>query len=224
MRIDDLPEHERPRERLLRLGPAALSDAELLAVLLRTGPPGRSVLDLAGALINRFGGLCALFAADAFEVRAVAGIGPGKFAQLQAGNELARRSLAETWQRGAALLSPHDCEQFLRSWLGAQKSEVFGCLFLDARARVIATEEIARGTIDYTTVHPRDVVRRALVHNAASVVLAHNHPSGHVEPSACDIALTQRLTRALALIDVRVLDHVVIGQGASASFADRGLL
>jgi DNA repair protein RadC len=224
MLIADLPSHERPRERLLRLGAAALSDTELLAVMLRTGARGSSALEVAGLLLRRFGGLCALLSAGPHEVVAVGGIGGGKFAQLQAGSELARRALAETWQRGVALDTPQASGDYLRAWLGHHPYEVFGVLFLDSRHRVLASEELFRGTIDSTSVYPRELVRRALTHNAAAVILAHNHPSGVAEPSTSDLAITRRIADALALIDVRVLDHLIVGQGHCVSLADRGML
>jgi DNA repair protein RadC len=223
MRITELPLHDRPRERLLRLGAAALSDAELLAVLLHTGRQGRSALDIAALLLTRYGGLARLYAADSCDVQETAGIGPAKYAQLCAGAELARRALGENWQRRQVLADPRASDDYLRALLSHRTSEVFACVFLDARLRVIGCEELFRGTIDGTSVHAREVVRRALAHNAASVILAHNHPSGVAEPSNNDVALTRRLREALALIDVRVLDHVVVGQGDTVSLAARGL-
>jgi DNA repair protein RadC len=224
MRITDLPEHERPRERLQRLGAAALSDAELLAVFLRTGTRGRSALDLARALLVQFGQLGALLAAPAAQVTAAAGMGPAKHLQLLAAAELSRRALAQEVTRGTPLTSPRDSAAYLRAWLTAYPYEVFACLFLDNRHRVIAAEELFRGTIDGASVHPREVVRRAIALNAAAVICAHNHPSGVAEPSAADVAITRRLSEALALIDVRVLDHFVIGDGTPLSMAERGLL
>lgn len=224
MRIADLPSHDRPRERLQRLGPAALADAELLAVFLRTGHRGASAIDLAHALLSRFGGLGGLFAASASEVVGSSGIGPVKHGQLLAAAELSRRALESTCARGATLGSPRDSAMFLRAWLRPFPYEVFACVFLDNRHRVIAAEEMFRGTIDGASVHPREVVRRAIAHNAAAVICAHNHPSGIAEPSAADIAITRRLAEALGLIDVRVLDHFVVGDEQPLSMAERGLL
>jgi DNA repair protein RadC len=224
MRIHDLPAHDRPRERLARLGPAALSDAELLALFLRTGHRGASALDLARALIVRFGGLAGLLGAGEADVTAAPGIGPAKHAQLRAAAELSRRALEAACARGATLPSPRESAAFLRAWLRPYPYEVFACIFLDNRHRVIAAEEMFRGTIDGASVHPREVVRRALAHNAAAVICAHNHPSGVAEPSAADVAITRRLADALALIDVRVLDHFVVGDEQPLSMAERGLL
>ncbi len=224
MRITDLPAHDRPRERLQRLGAPALSDAELLAVFLRTGHRGCSALELAQRLLATFGGLSGLLSAPAGAVVAAAGMGPAKHAQLSAAAELSRRALASTCARGSALCSPRDSAEFLRAWLRPFPYEVFACIFLDNRHRVIAAEELFRGTIDGASVHPREVVRRAIAHNAAAVICAHNHPSGVAEPSAADVAITRRLTEALALVDVRVLDHFVVGDEAPLSMAERGLM
>lgn len=224
MRILDLPAHDRPRERLQRLGAAALSDAELLALFLRTGHRGSSALDLARALLARFGSLPGLLTAPAAEVTNAAGMGPAKHGQLLAAAEISRRALAHSCTRGALLGSPRDSADFLRAWLRPFPYEVFACIFLDNRHRVIATEELFRGTIDGASVHPREVVRRAIAHNAAAVICAHNHPSGIAEPSAADVAITRRLAEALALIDVRVLDHFVVGDEHPLSMAERGLL
>jgi DNA repair protein RadC len=224
MRLNDLPAHDRPRERLARLGPSALSDAELLALFLRTGHRGACALQLAHALIARFGGLSGLLGAGEAEVTAAPGMGPAKHAQLRAAAELSRRALESACARGTTLSSPRDSAAFLRAWLRPYPYEVFACVFLDNRHRVIAAEEMFRGTIDGASVHPREVVRRALAHNAAAVICAHNHPSGVSEPSAADVAITRRLADALALIDVRVLDHFVVGDEQPLSMAERGLL
>jgi DNA repair protein RadC len=224
MRISEIPAHDRPRERLQRLGAGALADAELLAVFLRTGHRGCSALELAQRLLARFGGLAALLAADAPAVVAACGMGPAKHAQLQAAAELSRRALQAGCARGVTLGSPRDSADFLRAWLRPFPYEVFACLFLDNRHRVIAAEELFRGTIDGASVHPREVVRRAIAHNAAAVICAHNHPSGVAEPSAADVAITRRLAEALGLIDVRVLDHFVVGDEQPLSMAERGLL
>lgn len=224
MRIADFPSSERPRERLLAHGARALADAELLALFLRTGVRGSSALDLARVLLVRFGGLDALLAAPAREVIAQSGVGPAKYAQLAAATELARRALEHGLKRETSLASPRASAEFLRAWLRRYPYEVFACVFLDNRHRVIACEEMFRGTIDGASVHPREVVRRALAHNAAALILAHNHPSGVAEPSQADIAITRRLVDALALVDVRVLDHFVVGEGEPLSLAERGLI
>jgi DNA repair protein RadC len=222
--IRDWPAGERPREKLLAGGPACLSDAELLAIFLRTGAPGRSAVDLARELLLGFGGLRGLLTADLASFSALPGLGPVKYAQLQAGLELARRHLEETVRRGPALGSPDAVRRFLRARLRDLPHEVFCCLHLDNRNRVIAFEELFRGTIDGASVHPREVVKRALAQNAAALILAHNHPSGVAEPSQADEVITRRLKSALALVDIRVLDHLVVGDAACVSFAERGLL
>ncbi len=215
---------ERPREKLLAGGPDRLSDAELLAIFLRTGTPGRSAVDLARELLLGFGGLRGLLTADLASFVARPGLGPVKYVQLQAGLELARRHLEETVRRGPALCSPDAVRRFLRARLRDLPHEVFCCLHLDNRNRVIHFEELFRGTIDGASVHPREVVKRALARNAAALILAHNHPSGVAEPSQADEVITRRLKSALALVDIRVLDHLVVGDGACVSFAERGLL
>ena len=222
--IRDWPSEERPREKLLARGPAALSDAELLAIFLRTGVSGKTAVDLARELLQGFGGLRPLLEADRQQFCAHHGLGKAKFAQLQAMLEMTRRHLQEQLQRQDSLENPEATRQFLASRLRHLPYEVFACLFLDNRHRVIVFEELFRGTIDGASVHPREVVRCALQHNAAAVILSHNHPSGVAEPSRADIQLTRRLTEALALIDVRVLDHIVVGDGNGVSFAERGLL
>jgi DNA repair protein RadC len=224
MAIRDWPADERPREKLLGQGPGALSDAELLAIFLRTGVAGKSAVALARELIVAFGSLRALLSADLAGFSAAKGLGPAKYAQLQAVLELARRHLAEELQRGDALGDPLAAERFLRARLRDLDHEAFAALFLDAQHRVLAFEILARGTIDGAAVYPREVVKAALRHRAAALIFAHNHPSGVVEPSAADRALTERLRQALATVDVRVLDHLVIGEGAPASFAARGWL
>jgi DNA repair protein RadC len=223
MPITDWPADERPREKLLTRGAAALSDAELLAIFLRTGVPGKTAVDLARDLLARFGGLRPLLQADLEQFCAARGLGQAKYTQLQAVMEMGRRHLSETLARGDALTSPDDTRRYLAARLRDYPFEVFACLFLDNRHRVIAFEELFRGTIDGASVHPREVVRRALTHNAAAVILAHNHPSGVAEPSRCDEAITRRLRDALGLVDIRVLDHVVVGDSL-VSFAERGLL
>ncbi len=225
MAITDWPEDERPRERLLAQGAAALSDAELLAIFLRVGIKGKSAVDLARDLIRRFGSLNRLFVASQDEFSAIPGMGPAKFAQLQAVLEMSRRALAEEMKQGNAFASPGAVRDFLRLHLSGLAHEVFFALWLDAQNRLIASEELFRGTLTQTSVYPREVVKKALWHNAAAVVLAHNHPSGVSEPSSADELLTRELKRALALVDVRVLDHfIVAGQSSPLSFAERGLL
>lgn len=224
MAITDWPASERPREKLLAKGAAALSDAELLAIFLRVGVTGKSAVDLARELLDRFGGLRPMLEADRAGFCEAKGLGDAKYAQLQAVLEMARRHLLETLSRGDALESPEATARYLSLRLRDRPQEVFAVLFLDSRHRVIAFEELFFGTIDGASVHPREVVRRALAHNAGAVILAHNHPSGVAEPSGADHAITRRLKEALALIDVRVLDHIVVGDGVTVSFMERGLL
>ncbi|HEB96822.1 MAG TPA: JAB domain-containing protein [Sedimenticola thiotaurini] len=224
MSINDWPACERPREKLLRRGAAALSDAELLAILLRTGNRGNSAVDLARELLREFGGLRPLLAAERPLLCRRRGLGPAKYALLQAATELARRQLREQLQRDGALTSPDLTRRYLRAQLGSRVQEVFACLYLDNRHRVIEFEELFHGTIDGASVHPREVVRRALHFNAAAIIFCHNHPSGVAEPSDADRRITRRLREALALIDVRVLDHIVVGAGETVSMAERGLL
>lgn len=224
MAITDWPEGERPREKLLQKGPASLSDAELLAIFLRTGVPGKSAVDLARELIGRFGSLTALFAAKEKDFCQMPGMGTAKYAQLQAVIEMARRALHEEIAERDALASPQAVRDYLRLRLHGLPHEVFMALFLDAQNRILASEELFRGTLTQTSVYPREVVKRALHHNAAALILAHNHPSGVAEPSGADRALTEALKSALALVDIRVLDHFVIAGGGALSFAEKGLL
>jgi len=224
MPIRDWPTGERPRERLLARGAAALSDAELLSLLVHTGIGGKSALDLARDLIARFGGLAGLFAAPAAEVAAVRGFGAARCAVLASVVELARRSLAEEAAARDALASPQAVRDYLRLSLGGRPYEVFVGLFLDSQNRVLASEELFRGTLAQTSVYPREVVKAALAHNAAAMIFAHNHPSGVAEPSRADELLTQALKQALALVDIRTLDHFVVAGGRLTSFAERGLL
>lgn len=224
MAITDWPAAERPREKLLLQGVAALSDAELLAIFLRVGRPGQTAVDLARELLSDFGGLRALLEADLNRFCARQGLGPAKFAQLQAVLEMGRRHLGERLQRGDAFASPEDTRQFLQARLRGYASEVFSCLFLDNRNRLIAFEELFRGTIDAASVYPREVVRQALERNAAALIVAHNHPSGVAEPSHADAQLTRRLQEALGLVDIRLLDHFVVGDGEVVSLAERGLM
>jgi DNA repair protein RadC len=222
MAITDWPEHERPREKMLLRGPQALSDAELLAIFLRTGVKGKSAVDLSRDLLSEFGSLRALLTADRQTFCQSPGLGEAKFAQLQATLEMSRRHLHETLHRGDALANPDDTRRYLTVRLRDFAHEVFAVLFLDNRHRVISLDEMFTGTINGASVHPREIVKRALSHNAAAVILAHNHPSGVAEPSEADKQLTRKLSEALGLIDVRVLDQFVIGDGEAVSFAERG--
>ena len=224
MAIIDWPLHERPREKLILRGPQALSDAELLAIFLRTGVAGKSAVDIARDLLVRFGSLRDLLAAGQEELCEAPGLGQAKYAQLQACLEMGRRFLAERLARGELLTSTEDTKNFLQAQLRDRRQEVFCVLFLDTRHRVLAFEELFQGTLNGTAVYPREVVKRALEHNAGAVILAHNHPSGVAEPSRADELLTTRLRDALALVDIRLLDHLVVGDGEMVSFSDRGLL
>lgn len=222
--MKDLPSDLRPREKLLARGPAALADAELLALLLRTGLKGQGVLQLAQALLDRFGGLSGLLATDTGELGSVKGLGPAKRAELAAVLEIARRSLASRLAQTPVFDSPQAVKDYLQLQLASKPHEVFAVLFLDTQHRLLAFEELFRGTLNQASVYPREVVKRALALNAAAAILAHNHPSGVAEPSRADEALTQALKAALALVDVRVLDHFVVARGSVVSFAERGLL
>jgi DNA repair protein RadC len=225
MTIKDLPPDARPREKLLARGPAALGDAELLALLLRTGLPGTSVLQLAQQLLDGFGGIAGLLHAGADDLKRIKGLGgPAKRAELVAVLELARRALAEQLQQRPVFDTPGAVRDYLQLHLAPRPHEVFAVLMLDSQHRLLALEELFRGTLTQTSVYPREVVLRALHHHAAAVVLAHNHPSGSVQPSRADEALTKTLQAALALVDVRVLDHVIVAPGAALSMAERGLL
>ena len=224
MGIRDWPAADRPREKLLQKGAASLSEAELLAIFLRTGMRGKSAVDLAREMLKEFGGLRALLSADEKDLCALPGMGPAKYAQLQATLEMARRYLGENLERGKPLTDPVATRKYLTARFRDMPYEVFAVLYLDNRHRVIAFEELFRGTIDGASVHPREVVRQALRRNAAALIFAHNHPSGVAEPSDADRRLTQRLKDALALVEVRVLDHFVVGDGDVVSFAERGWL
>ena len=224
MAIKDWPEGERPRERLVAHGAQALSDAELIAVILGTGTTGRSALDLAREALTRFGGLSGLLASGPEELGTIDGLGPAKSAQLQAVLELARRSLREEIRRDPALSSPDKVRDYLKMTLAHREHEVFMALFLDAQNRLLTADELFRGTLTQTSVYPREVVKRALAVNAASVIFAHNHPSGVAEPSRSDELLTASLRQALGLVDVRVLDHLIVAGSSTVSFAKRGLL
>lgn len=222
--MKDLPPELRPREKLLSHGPAALQDAELLAILLRTGTAGNGVLQMAQQLLDRFQGLGGLLRADGAALASVKGLGPAKRAELLAVLELARRTLAAEMARRPVFDSPSAVRDFLRLELAELGHEVFAVLFLDAQHRLIRFEPMFRGTLTQTSVYPREVLKRALALEAAAVILAHNHPSGVAEPSKADEFLTQSLKAALQMIDVRVLDHFVVGRGPVVSFAERGLL
>ncbi|WP_433737838.1 RadC family protein [Pseudomonas putida] len=222
MSIRDWPAAERPREKLLEQGSASLSDAELLAIFLRTGVSGKSAVDLARHLLSRFGSLRSLLEADLTAFSMQLGLGPAKFAQLQAVLEMSRRHLAERLRQKPALENPHAVRDYLKAMLRHEPHEVFGCLFLDSKHQVLTFEALFRGSIDNTSVHPREVVKRALAHNAAALILCHNHPSGNSSPSQADRQLTKRLQKALELIDVRVLDHFIIGDGDPLSMAEYG--
>lgn len=224
MAISDWPTFERPREKLLSQGVSSLSDAELLAIFLRTGVAGKTAVDLARNLINQYGTLRGIFSASFKDFCLNQGLGPAKYTQLQALLELSRRYFKETMQRGNALTNPSHTKDYLISRLRDQTREIFVCLFLDIRNRVIAYEELFQGTIHSASVYPREVVKRALYHNAAALIVAHNHPSGVAEPSKADQWITQQLVAALRLIEIRLLDHFVIGENEVISFAEMGWL
>ncbi len=223
MAISNWPRAERPREKLSSRGAAALSDAELLAILLRTGVAGYSALDLARSLLSEFGSLRQLLDAPRADFCRQRGMGAAKYVQLQAALELSRRHLGENLRYEDCLTRPAQTMNYLRARLRGYDHEVFACLMLDNRNRVIAFREMFRGTIDGASVYPREVVKQALADNAAAVIFAHNHPSGVAEPSQADVQITERLQRALALVDIRVLDHVIVGDGITC-FSERGLL
>ena len=237
MPLKDLPADAQPREKLLARGPAALADAELLAILLRTGIVGKGVLQMAqelldppgidqhtGAITGGFGGMAGLLHTSAADLERIKGLGPAKRAELVAVLELARRALAQQLREREVFDSPDTVKHYLQLHLAAKGHEVFAVLFLDAQNRLLALEELFRGTLTQTSVYPREVVLRALHHQAAAVVLAHNHPSGSVQPSRADEALTQTLKTTLALVDVRVLDHVIVAPGQALSMAEKGLV
>ncbi len=233
MPLDDLPPDARPREKLLAKGAGALSDAELLALLLRTGIPGKNVLHMAQELLELpqkngnstgFDGIAGLLNATAQDLARVKGLGPAKRAELLAVLELARRAAQQQLRERTVLDAPATVREYVQLHIGQRPYEVFAVLFLDAQHRLLALEELFRGTLSQTSVYPREVVLRALHHNASALILAHNHPSGSVEPSRADEALTQTLKAALALVDVRVLDHIIVAPGQALSMAERGLL
>ena len=236
MPLKDLPTDAQPREKLLARGPAALADAELLAILLRTGIVGKGVLQMAqelldppavdatGQLGGGFGGIAGLLHTSAADLERIKGLGPAKRAELVAVLELARRALAQQLREREVFDSPNAVKHYLQLHLAAKGHEVFAVLFLDSQNRLLALEELFRGTLTQTSVYPREVVLRALHHQAAAVVLAHNHPSGSVQPSRADEALTQTLKTTLALVDVRVLDHFIVAPGQALSMAEKGLV
>ena len=223
MGIKDLPPDARPREKLLERGPQALSDVELLAILLRTGMAGKNVFELSQELLAT-GGIAGLLQATAGSLKLVKGLGPAKQAELLAVFEIARRALSQRLQEREAFHTPDAVKHYLQLQLAHKNHEVFAVLFLDSQNRMLAMEELFRGTLSQTSVYPREVVMRALHHQAAAGVLSHNHPSGSVQPSRADEALTQNLKASLALVDVRVLDHIIVGQGQSLSMAEQGLM
>jgi len=222
MNIREWPSEERPREKLLQRGAGSLTDAELLAVFLGSGVRGCNVVELARRLLVKFGGLRQLLEAERDAFVGELGLGPVRYGQLQALLEIGRRHLATTIERESAMDSPAAVRRYLKSMLRHEVSEVFGCLFLDSKHRPLAFEILFRGTIDRASVYPREVVRRALQHNAAALILCHNHPSGNCEPSQDDVHLTLSLKRGLGLIDVRVLDHIIVGDGEPMSMVEHG--
>ncbi len=223
MAITDWPMEERPREKLLLKGAPSLSDAELLAIFLRTGMPGLSAVEMSRNLLKEFGSLRKLLNASEKEFCRQKGLGKAKYVQLQAVLEMAGRHLSESVMRQDCLTSPADTIAYLHSQLRDRQHEIFACVMLDNRNRVIEFREMFRGTIDGASVYPREIVKQALADNAASVILAHNHPSGVAEPSQADIRITERLKKALALVDIRVLDHVIVGD-ETLCFSERGLI
>jgi len=222
--MKDLPADQRPREKLLARGPGALADAELLALLLRTGYRGRGVVALADDVIQSCKGLAGLLNASPDQLKSIKGLGPAKCAELVAVMELARRALAQQLKDAPVFDEPQRVKDYLALQLGGRQQEIFAVLFLDSQHRLLHLQEMFYGTLTQTSVYPREVVRQALAHNAGAVVLAHNHPSGVAEPSRADEYLTQTLKSALKLVDVRVLDHIVVGQGQVVSMAERGLV
>ena len=220
----DWPAGEGPREKLLLRGAQALSDVELLAVVLRTGRPGASALEVARDLLARAGNLAGVIGLDRGTLEAEPGLGPGKVAQLQAARELARRYAEQTLRDGDVMSSPERTRVFLQYHLGGREREVFCCLFLDSQHRLLCCEDLFLGTLDGAAVYPREVAVRALRYRAAAVIFAHNHPSGVAEPSVADRRITERLSAALGLLDIRVLDHIIVGRGRTFSFAEQGLV
>jgi len=224
MAINDWPEDQRPRERLIKSGAASLSDAELLAVFLRTGVSGKTAVDLGRDMLTHFGSLARLFAANMKDFSAIHGLGHAKYAQLQAVLELAKRAINEELKETTALSSPEAVKKYLQLLLANKMHESFAVLFLDIKNRLIASEELFRGTLNHASVYPREVVKAALSHNAAALILAHNHPSGSCDPSRADIDLTHNLQQALGLVDIKVLDHFIVANPHVYSFAEHGLM
>lgn len=224
MSIVDWPAEQRPRERLIKHGAAMLSDAELLAIFLRVGIKGKSAVQLGHEMLTHFGSLQGLFAAPLPSFSLIDGLGPAKFAQLQAVLELAKRALAEDLQAGLLLNSPQAVKNYLQLLIGSKSFESFAVLFLDVKNRLIQSEELFRGSLTRTSVYPREVVKRALHHNAAGIILSHNHPSGQTKPSAADITLTNELKKALSLVEVKVLDHIIVTSNKAFSLAEHGLI
>ena len=224
MSIKDWPSQERPRERLLKQGPKSLSDAELLAIFLRTGTRNISAVDLARQLLQQFGSLSQLLKASQSDFCAAMGLGEAKFTQLQAVMEMSRRVHADGLSQGQTITNAADAANFLMAELGDRPAEVFGALFLDTKHHILAFEELFHGTIDHTSVHPRELIRSVMHHNAARIILAHNHPSGDTTPSQADIELTKSLKNALEMLDVKLLDHLVVGKNAFCSLAERGFI
>ncbi len=224
MSIIDWPKDQRPRERLIQNGAQSLTDPELLAIFLRTGIPGKNAIELGRELLRHFGSLDRLFCSSYKQFSVLNGLGPAKFAQLQAAYELSRRALAANLREGISLDSPYKVKQYLLLELGSRVSEVFLALFLDTKHRLICSEQLFSGTLRHTNVYPREIVRAALDHNAAAVILAHNHPSGTCEPSESDFDLTRTLKTALDVVDVVVVDHMVIANQSLHSFAEHGQL
>lgn len=224
MSINDWPISERPREKLLLKGAQSLSDSELLAIFLRTGTKGLSAVDIARQLLSSYGGLRQLFESTEAEFCSGTGLGPAKYALLQAVLEMNRRHLGQQLEQGSTMDSPHTVQQYLISQLRHHQREVFACLFLDTKHSVLGFEILFKGSINCAQIHPREVVKSALSYNAAAVIFSHNHPSGIAEPSMADKQITERLSAALALVDVAVIDHIIIGNAEPVSFAERGLL
>ncbi len=222
VKLKDWPVEERPRHKLLRAGPAGLSDGELLAVLLGAGPAGGDALTLAQQLLNQVGGLARIVTASAIDLGRIHGMGPARIATVRAALEIGRRYLDAPGDMRRSLNAPGDAARFFKARLSDLPHEVFGCLFLDTRHRLIQYEELFRGTVDGATVYPREVLKRSLHHNATAVIIGHNHPSGVAEPSEADQSITLRLARALALVDIRLLDHLVVSRNGHVSLAERG--
>jgi DNA repair protein RadC len=224
MAIHNWPRTERPRERLIELGEGVLSDAELLALFLGSGPAGRSAVDLARHLLTEFGSLRAILNCDRRRLMQVAGVGPARYALLRAAVEMGRRYHLDAMRSSLNLISPKSTRDFLLAKLRDRPYEIFCCLYLDARYRLIAFEELFRGTVNSASVHPREVIRQVLTHNATAVILAHNHPSGSTEPSSEDEVITKQIKDALSLLGVTLVDHIIVGDGQCVSFLERGML